>query len=61
MIDLTVSCTDCPYNKVCIARVNDSSIIGCGIPLYVDGIIPYACICVRHKLKLKEGDENAGI
>ena len=45
---------DCPYLKTCIARLNDKSIVGCGMPLYQAGIIPYEAIMVEHRI----GEEN---
>ena len=48
---------DCPYIKTCLARLNDRTITGCGIPLYVAGFITKSEIFVQHTVK-KEGEEN---
>jgi hypothetical protein len=41
----------CPYYTVCIARINDRTIRGCGMALYVNGLIKYDEIGVNHLIK----------
>ena len=43
--------TECPVLKTCLARLNDPSIIGCDIPLYMAGLIPKEAIMVTHQFK----------
>lgn len=38
---------NCPYLPYCLARVADPMITGCGIPLYVAGVIPKSDIQVE--------------
>lgn len=41
----------CPYIKTCIARLADETIKGCGMALYVNGLIKYDEIGVAHTAK----------
>ena len=50
--------TDCPYIKTCLARLNDRTITGCGMPLYVADIIPYSAVMVRHEVR-KENEHDS--
>ena len=40
----------CPYIKTCLARLNDPSIVGCGYPLYLNGLIRKSDILVSHRI-----------
>lgn len=46
--------TDCPYIRVCFARLTDPTITGCGLPLYMAGIINKSDIMVIHTVKAEE-------
>ena len=52
---MTVLCKtdewECPYIVTCIARLNDPSIVGCGLPLYMSGMIEKGDIYVTHRIK----------
>ena len=48
----------CPYIDYCLARLNDRSIIGCGIPLYMSGIITESEIKVLHEIKKTESPDG---
>lgn len=39
--------TNCPYLPYCLARLADPMITGCGVPLYVAGVIPKSDIQVE--------------
>lgn len=39
---------DCPYINACLPRMIDRTITGCGMPLYMDGMIPKEEIVVEH-------------
>lgn len=39
---------DCPLKHLCVARLNDKTITGCGLPLALDGHIPLEDVMVRH-------------
>ena len=41
---------DCPYLKTCIARLTDRTITGCGMALYINGVIKYEDIGVNHSV-----------
>lgn len=41
----------CPMISYCMARLNDRTITGCGIPLYAAGLIRREDIQVEHTLK----------
>lgn len=43
--------TDCPMIQVCLARLTDRTITGCGIPLWYDGLIKREEIRVEHTIK----------
>ena len=47
---------DCPYLKVCLARLTDKTITGCGIPLYEAGIIPYEAVLIRKTIEDEESE-----
>ena len=39
---------ECPYLKICLARLTDRTITGCGMALYMNGLINYDEIAVQH-------------
>ena len=41
----------CPYFETCLARLTDRTITGCGIALYMNGLIEYNEIAVRHTIR----------
>lgn len=41
----------CPYIKFCFARLNDKTVVGCGIPLWWHGFIKWEEIAVAHAVK----------
>lgn len=41
----------CPLYKYCVARLNDPSIVGCGLSLYLAGVISPDDIGVIHEIK----------
>ena len=49
---------DCPYARFCLPRMIDRTITGCGMPLYVDGMIPKSEIMVEHTVQ-KGKEEGA--
>ena len=49
----------CPMLPYCLARLADQSITGCGVPLYIAGLIRKSEILVERTFK--EEDRNAGI
>lgn len=42
---------ECPMIQYCIARLNDPTITGCGIPLWDAGLIRKDEIMVEHTVK----------
>ena len=42
---------ECPYLTTCLARLTDRTITGCGVALYMKGLITYDEIRVRHTIK----------
>ena len=44
----------CPYIRFCLARINDPTIVGCGCPLYWNGLIDRGSIYVVHRVKQEE-------
>ena len=46
----------CPYYRYCIARINDPSIIGCGMYLFKQGYIAWDEIGVTHRVKGEADD-----
>ena len=54
-IPLKVSGEGCPYLPYCLAVLNDPTIIGCTLPLYLAGIVDE--IHVKHRTK-KEPDKE---
>ena len=42
---------ECPMIQYCIARLNDPTITGCGIPLWDAGLIRKEEIMVEHTVK----------
>lgn len=42
---------ECPLIKYCIARLNDRTITGCGMPLYEAGLILREDIMVEHTVR----------
>ena len=42
---------ECPMIQYCIARLNDPTITGCGIPLWYGGVIRKDEIMVEHTVK----------
>lgn len=45
---------NCPYLRVCLARLTDPTITGCGIPLYMAGVIDKSDIMVEHTVRHTE-------
>lgn len=41
----------CPYIKTCLARLTDRTITGCGMALYMNGLIKRDEIGVEHTVK----------
>jgi hypothetical protein len=54
--------TDCPLLRYCIARMNDPTVTGCGIPLWYGGFISRDQVQVEHTVRDgkdgKDGDGN---
>ena len=48
----------CPMIRCCMARMTDQTITGCGIPLFVAGIIKKEEIMVEHTVKREANDEQ---
>jgi len=48
---------DCPLIRFCIARMNDRTITGCGIPLWYAGVIHREEVQVEHTVK-KDGEQH---
>ena len=42
---------ECPYLKTCFARLTDRTITGCGMALYMNGLIRYEEIGVKHTVR----------
>lgn len=53
-----ILCKDCPYIKTCIANLNDRTITGCGMALFINGLIKYDEIGIEHTVNTKEGDKE---
>ena len=58
----TIPCKDadgweCPYITTCLARLTDRTITGCGMALYMNGLIEYNEIGVKHTVKKGATDE----
>ena len=49
--------TKCPMIRYCLARLNDRTITGCGIPLYSAGLIRREEIQVEHTVKAAKMEE----
>ena len=49
---------ECPYIKTCISRLVDRTITGCGMALYVNGLIKYDEIGVAHTVKAESEDRD---
>ena len=49
---------ECPYLKVCMARLTDRTVTGCGMALYVNGLIKYDEIGVQHTVKAESEGER---
>lgn len=47
----------CPMIRYCLARMNDRTITGCGIPLYSAGLIRREEIQVEHTVKAAKTEE----
>lgn len=47
--------SDCPMIDYCLARLNDRTITGCGVPLAYAGVIKSQDVMVEHTVK--GGDE----
>lgn len=43
--------TICPLFQYCIARLNDNTIEGCGLPLFLAGVVAWEDIGVKHIIK----------
>ena len=46
-----ISCETCPCKSFCLARLNDTTICGCTMPLYWAGEIPLSAVMVEHRVK----------
>lgn len=55
---MIIKCDGCPYKKYCIARLNDTSITGCGMAFYMAGLIERHEIQVEHTIKIADQEEN---
>lgn len=49
--------TGCPYVRFCFARMADRTISGCGLPLYMAGMIDKDDIMVEHTVGKEQGDD----
>ena len=49
----------CPLYKYCIPRINDPTIVGCGLSLFLAGVIAWNDIGILHEIK--GGDDEAEI
>ena len=62
----SIECQDCPYTKTCMARLNDRTVTGCGVALFISGLIKYDEIGVEHTvnaptiIKIKKEDDKDG-
>lgn len=45
---------DCPLLPYCIARLNDRTVSGCGMPLAEAGLIKLSEVRVQHTVRLEE-------
>ena len=43
--------TDCPMIRYCLARLNDRTITGCGVPLAYAGVIKSQDVMVEHTVR----------
>lgn len=48
----------CPYFEICVARLNDPTVAGCGMALFMDGFIEWDDIEVLHRVNVG-GEEIA--
>lgn len=48
----------CPYYNYCIARLNNKTVVGCGMALYVDGSITYEEIGVMHSITVYKAEQG---
>lgn len=44
---------DCPLLPYCVARLNDRTVSGCGIPLADAGLIKFSEVRVQHTVRLE--------
>lgn len=65
---MTVSCRPrnpdrdrCPYIRFCFARMADRTITGCGLPLYMAGMIDKDDIMVEHTVGKEKGDDQGRV
>ena len=49
---------NCPYVRFCFARMADRTITGCGLPLYMAGMIDKDDIMVEHTVGKERGDDT---
>lgn len=59
----TIPCKDkdgfeCPYLVTCMARLTDKTITGCGMALYVNGLIKHDEIGIQHTVKAESEDKE---
>lgn len=45
---------DCPLLPYCVARLNDRTVSGCGIPLADAGLIKFSEVRVQHTVILEQ-------
>lgn len=45
---------DCPLLPYCIARLNDRTVSGCGMPLAEAGLIKLSEVRVQHTVRLED-------
>ena len=50
--------TNCPILPYCLARLSDPMITGCGIPLYVAGVIPNSDIQVERVVRSDDSESR---
>lgn len=55
---MTYPCQGCPMKPYCLARLNDRTITGCGIPLYMTGQISKDEINVEHTVRGEKNEVN---
>ena len=58
---MTVNCiaktegkTNCPFRATCLARLNDPTIVACGVPLWYAGIIRRDEVVVEHAVRVEK-------